>query len=352
VLCAPESDRFEEGDLDDVCAVRHLPEVPRQNEEQGSIEVSTLVMSQCWPLQMPPTQKAVLISLADNANDHGVCWPSIPTIAMRTCFSERAIQGAIKWLETNGALKADRSNGRHTSYTVTPATYQQPPQEMHPRSKCTGAADAGTPAGDASVPPQEMHQPPQEVPSNRKEPSSEPSMNRQTPPAGDGGVFNALKFLKGKGVAEQHAKDWLRVRKDKKLPPTQTALEDIAAEVEKSGVPFDDVIKLCCVRGWAGFKASWLTNPANGQQGDGAGAWWSSATLIEAEAKKMGIEHNPEEPIRLLRDRVQAAKEALGQGQSAPPRSRTDSTTDGAHSGPPAGLLNNLAKQTRQGRVA
>jgi len=80
--------------------------------------MSTMVLSKCWPLVMPPTAKSVLISLADNANDEGDCWPSIATIAMRTCFSERAVQGAIKWLETEGALSADRTNGRHTRYKI------------------------------------------------------------------------------------------------------------------------------------------------------------------------------------------------------------------------------------------
>lgn len=39
--------------------------------------MSTIIMSQCWPLQgLSVTQKAVLISLADQANDDGVCWPA------------------------------------------------------------------------------------------------------------------------------------------------------------------------------------------------------------------------------------------------------------------------------------
>ncbi|MGV8671119.1 helix-turn-helix domain-containing protein, partial [Pseudomonas aeruginosa] len=38
--------------------------------------MSTVLMSQCWPIQgLSCAQKAVLISLADNANDQGVCWP-------------------------------------------------------------------------------------------------------------------------------------------------------------------------------------------------------------------------------------------------------------------------------------
>lgn len=75
-------------------------------------------MAACWPLQMPPTQKAVLISLADNANDQGYCWPSIATISQRTCFGKTAVIEAIKWLEEGGYLSAERHNGRHTAYLL------------------------------------------------------------------------------------------------------------------------------------------------------------------------------------------------------------------------------------------
>jgi len=82
--------------------------------------MSTRIMALCWPLKMPPTAKAVLISLADNANDSGYCWPSIETICERTCFSRRAVIDAIHWLEAENYVTADRSNGRKTAYWVTP----------------------------------------------------------------------------------------------------------------------------------------------------------------------------------------------------------------------------------------
>ena len=153
--------------------------------------MSTIIMSQCWPLQISPTAKAVLISLADNANDQGHCWPSLSTIAMRTCFSERAVQNGIKWLEEHGLVKANRSNGRHTTYVVTPNGFQ-PPQEMHglvdanPSTSFTPEADAPpqqmrhTPAADAGDPRTTCVTPPQEVPTNRHRTVNEPSKNRQT----------------------------------------------------------------------------------------------------------------------------------------------------------------------------
>lgn len=77
-------------------------------------------MSACWPLQMSPAQKGVLISLADNANDDGVCWPSIRAISVRCCLSERAVQNAIKWLEEHHALKRNERSQKSTVYTITP----------------------------------------------------------------------------------------------------------------------------------------------------------------------------------------------------------------------------------------
>lgn len=130
--------------------------------------MSTIIMSLCWPLQgMSGPQKAVLISLADNANDEGVCWPSVARIAERTCLAERTVQGAIKWLGQASILSVRERMGRSTMYTLTPAAYA-PPQDMHP-------------AGDAPPPPQlTTETPAADAPRTVIEPSSEPS-----PPVGD-----------------------------------------------------------------------------------------------------------------------------------------------------------------------
>ncbi len=106
--------------------------------------MSTILMSTCWPLQgMSATQKAVLISLADNANDEGVCWPSVPRIALRTCLSDRAVQSAIKWLCEANLLAVKARNGRSTLYTLTPEAYS-PPNVVPPQAD-TPAPEPGSP---------------------------------------------------------------------------------------------------------------------------------------------------------------------------------------------------------------
>ncbi|MBG4152244.1 helix-turn-helix domain-containing protein [Pseudomonas aeruginosa] len=152
--------------------------------------MSTIIMSACWPLQgMSPAQKAVLISLADQANDQGVCWPAVDSIATRCCLSKRAVQQAIKWLRSAGIVSVEERQGRSTMYSVTPAAYA-PPQEMHPSSKCTRAGNASTPADTAPPPPQEMHPTPADAaPRTVIEPTREPSGNllptRSGPAAGE-----------------------------------------------------------------------------------------------------------------------------------------------------------------------
>ncbi len=135
-------------------------------------------MSACWPLQgLTPAQKAVLISLADNANDEGVCWPSVAKIAERTCLSERAVQQAIKVLNECKALSIEARQGRSTMFTVTPAAFA-PPQKIHPRRKCTPAANSPTPADAAPPPTQDLHPTPADAaPRTVIEPTREPSGN-------------------------------------------------------------------------------------------------------------------------------------------------------------------------------
>lgn len=86
--------------------------------------MSTIIMSQCWPLQgLSVTQKAVLISLADQANDEGVCWPAVGTIAARCCMSARAVRSAMDHLEAVGLLARDRRFNSSNVYSVTPAKF-------------------------------------------------------------------------------------------------------------------------------------------------------------------------------------------------------------------------------------
>jgi uncharacterized protein YdaU (DUF1376 family) len=57
--------------------------------------------------------------------------------------------------------------------------------------------------------------------------------------------------------------DFLTMRKAKKLPMTQTALDGLSKQAEKIGWTLAQVIEECVNRGWGGFKAEWLTQKSN-----------------------------------------------------------------------------------------
>ncbi|PZT22697.1 hypothetical protein A7X88_02780 [Stenotrophomonas maltophilia] len=157
--------------------------------------MSTIIMSQCWPLQgLSVTQKAVLISLADQANDDGVCWPAVGTIAARCCMSARAVRTAMDHLEAVGLLIRDRRFNSSTVYKVTPANFDKAaaPSKAGRKSGKAGTASGAGAAPDAGGAPRAGGDAPhaggdapgaglgvRPVPPNRhitlKEPSGEPS---------------------------------------------------------------------------------------------------------------------------------------------------------------------------------
>lgn len=61
-------------------------------------------MNWAWEQPLPPVPKLVLMALADNADDHGYCWPKMKTIAAKCSTSERTVQRTIKTLLAAGLL--------------------------------------------------------------------------------------------------------------------------------------------------------------------------------------------------------------------------------------------------------
>ncbi|CAJ5047138.1 Replication protein 15 [Burkholderia pseudomallei] len=83
--------------------------------------------------------------------------------------------------------------------------------------------------------------------------------------------FDAQAHLESFGVPSDLAKDWLAVRKAKRLAPTATAFDDTKAEADKAGISMAEALRTCVVRGWGGFKAEWLADSsprANGRSPD------------------------------------------------------------------------------------
>ena len=77
-----------------------------------------------------------------------------------------------------------------------------------------------------------------------------------------------LKDLISLGVTEQIARDWLEVRKMKRAPLTQTALDAIIKEAAKARLTLNDAIKSCVENSWQGFKSDWYLNVNKSSNGN------------------------------------------------------------------------------------
>lgn len=236
---------------------------------------------------MPATRKLVALSLADQANDEGVCWPSARSLSERCGLVERSIYGALDALEAAGFMTIERRSGKPNIYHLTPATDSGvktknrrktpaadsvvPLQQIHGLAGETPAPNAGvTPATDSPL--QQMH------PCTT---FSTPLHQMQgTPAPNAGGISTVIepsrtvnkkykppKFAeRPSDVDEKVWSDFLELRKSKRAPLTETALDGIRSESGRAGQTLNATLRLCCNRGWQGFNADWLRErTGNGQ---------------------------------------------------------------------------------------
>ncbi|MFC3060037.1 helix-turn-helix domain-containing protein [Paenirhodobacter populi] len=136
--------------------------------------MSVKIMSAVFDSEiLNPTERLILLALADHADDEGRCYPSINRLCQRTGLSCRTVQVNIRRMQADGYIRIIPNGGKAGAnlYFVraTPAG-NAPPQQMHPparnapptRSRCTTpphlvqdtpAADAPEPSGTITEPP-------------------------------------------------------------------------------------------------------------------------------------------------------------------------------------------------------
>jgi hypothetical protein len=139
----------------------------------------------------------ILLALADSANDEGVCWPSIATLAKRGRINRRNTYAALGKLEEAGWLERTSREGRSTIYTVIigpeettqsdPESVAHDTQGASSMSPTTGVVhDTPVPEDTGGVSPTTGGGVAGDT-QNRKEPSSEPP----PPPYFPGGMQRA-----------------------------------------------------------------------------------------------------------------------------------------------------------------
>jgi hypothetical protein len=126
----------------------------------GVDQVSVRVMSLVWEINLPDSEKIVLLALADCANDEGQCWPSMATLARKCSKTDRTVQAAMKSLVTAGHVTRIEVPGRGCRYCVHPVIASEkasppkplPPEAASPRKRFPPKGATGTPEAASDKP--------------------------------------------------------------------------------------------------------------------------------------------------------------------------------------------------------
>lgn len=106
-------------------------------------------MTLAWQTDLPPTEKIVLLALADSANDKGVSWPAVSELRDKSGVCERSVQYALRKFEASGWLTVHRRYKQsniyelHLDRTKATKSAEGAPQEEAVSGACV------SPEGDA-----------------------------------------------------------------------------------------------------------------------------------------------------------------------------------------------------------
>lgn len=243
-----------------------------------------------WALSSPiqhSSTKFVLVALANCADEQGNCWPSIASLSDATAQDRKTVIANIKrliesgWIEDTGQRKG--TTGQIAVYRLNRTkngTVKEAQKRNHPENGTVPVF----PDNSTVFPVKESRFSVETVPKTGhgtyQEPIKEPVKETKTRKRA---VVDWVTELASRGVDPVVADSWLQVRKDKRAAVTVVAVDGMEREAAKAGVSLDAALRMCCERGWAGFKASWLNEQPRGspmQSRDAARAI-ASATRLE-----------------------------------------------------------------------
>ena len=116
--------------------------------------MSNAMINLCWPVQLPPREKLLLIVLADAASDNGHSWQLVSSISVKMGLSSRGVQRAVASLEARGYVRRELRLGRSSVFYLIPEAIAASVLSEH-RNDCNPASRSAEMAkgGDTSVTP-------------------------------------------------------------------------------------------------------------------------------------------------------------------------------------------------------
>lgn len=182
-----------------------------------------------------PARKLVLLKLADNANDDGICFPSYQYIADKCEMTRRSAINHIEYLIKMGLVsKKERKNKDGSISNLYFLHLEQGSENF-----ALGSENFAL-GGSENISP---------ITSHSLEPVNEPKKTTQK--------SESEMLLERFGITGQLAKDFITHRKAKKAPITETAMNGFLREANKVRLSVAESVAISIERNWQGFKATW-----------------------------------------------------------------------------------------------
>lgn len=207
-----------------------------------------------------PARKLVLLKLADNANDDGICFPSYQYIADKCEMTRRSAISHIEYLIKMGLVsKKERKNKDGSISNLYFLHLEQGSENfaLGGENISLGSENFALGGGE-NISPRTSHS---------LEPVNEPKKTTQK--------SESEILLEQFGITGQLAKDFIAHRKAKKGVINQTQLNRLQKQADKAGISICEAVEICIERNWQGFNASWD---------------WRDEKLRTSQAQKMSFE--------------------------------------------------------------
>ncbi|HHF3540189.1 TPA: helix-turn-helix domain-containing protein [Haemophilus influenzae] len=207
-----------------------------------------------------PARKLVLLKLADNANDDGICFPSYQYIADKCEMTRRSAISHIEYLIKMGLVsKKERKNKDGSISNLYFLHLEQGSENF-----ALGGENISLGSENFALGGSENISP---ITSHSLEPVNEPKKTTQK--------SESEMLLERFGITGQLAKDFIAHRKTKRGAISETQLSRLQKQADKAGISICEVVEICIERNWQGFNASWD---------------WRDEKLRTSQAQKMSFE--------------------------------------------------------------
>lgn len=207
-----------------------------------------------------PARKLVLLKLADNANDDGICFPSYQYIADKCEMTRRSAISHIECLIKMGLVsKKERKNKDGSISNLYLLHLEQGSENF-----ALGGENISLGSENFALGGSENISP---ITSHSLEPVNEPKKTTQK--------SESEILLERFGITGQLAKDFIAHRKTKRGAISETQLSRLQKQADKAGISICEVVEICIERNWQGFNASWD---------------WRDEKLRTSQAQKMSFE--------------------------------------------------------------